>query len=412
MRKQSGLFFLVVLLLLGAALVGVTVMNYRFAEQFPGGGDFVPRYLGSRMYLMEGINPYSDEVTRESQFWYYGRPARPGEDPVTYLYPLYAIVFFGIPALFENFAFARALWMTILQAALVAGVFLSLRLVDWKVKPLKLAALLIFALLWYSGVRNVINGQIAALNTVLIIWGLLAIQRKEDVLAGFLLALSTIKPQMVYLLLPFIVLWALSVRRYILLASLAGSAVGLFVITMALIPTWPIQMLQQIVAYPGYTDIGSVVSILANGLPGIRGVINITLNVLGFLYLFAEWFFAWGKDERWFTWTALMTLVLTNFIALRTATTHFVALIPVMLLVFRVWEQRWKAGGVQWMYATLVVLLVGLWALFLGTVEGNVEQAVMYLPVPFFCLFAMWWVRWWAVRSPRMMLHEFSENLR
>ena len=47
-------------------------------------------------------------------------------------------------------------------------------------------------------------------------------------------------------------------------------------------------------------------------------------------------------------------------------------------------------------------LFLGLWALFLATVEGNVESPLMYLPVPFLTLFGLWWIRWWAVRAVRL----------
>jgi hypothetical protein len=42
----------------------------------------------------------------------------------------------------------------------------------------------------------------------------------------------------------------------------------------------------------------------------------------------------------------------------------------------------------------LAGLLVGLWALFLATVEGNFEQAAMYLPMPLLLL------GWLMVKTP------------
>jgi hypothetical protein len=75
------------------------------------------------------------------------------------------------------------------------------------------------------------------------------------------------------------------------------------------------------------------------------------------------------------------------------------------------WEVRWTGGGRWAVIISLLLLGIGLWALFLGTVEGNQEQAAMYLPLPFFCLVVLWWVRWWFIRPPRTMLEELATKV-
>jgi hypothetical protein len=47
----------------------------------------------------------------------------------------------------------------------------------------------------------------------------------------------------------------------------------------------------------------------------------------------------------------------------------------------------------------VIGLLVALWALFLGTIEGNWENPVMFLPLPILCLAVLvgtgvhhWWI--------------------
>ena len=64
------------------------------------------------------------------------------------------------------------------------------------------AALLLFSITWYHGVRPVINGNAAALVALFIALAFFFIQTKSDRAAGIVLALSTIKPQMVVLLIP------------------------------------------------------------------------------------------------------------------------------------------------------------------------------------------------------------------
>ena len=78
----------------------------------------------------------------------------------------------------------------------------------------------------------------------------------------------------------------------------------------------------------------------------------------------------------------MVSLVITNLIAFRTATTNYVMLIPVLLSIFHVWDDRWGAVGKGLISFTSALLGIGLWVLFLLTVDGNVESAVMYLPLP------------------------------
>ena len=58
--------------------------------------------------------------------------------------------------------------------------------------------------------------------------------------------------------------------------------------------------------------------------------------------------------------------------------------------------------------ASLIVLVVGLWALFLATVDGNQESAWMYFPVPLLSLVGLWWIRWWVQRRARTAFAEGS----
>ena len=109
-----------------------------------------------------------------------------------------------------------------------------------------------------------------------------------------------------------------------------------------------------------------------------------------------------GKLDRWFQWTAALTIVLTNLVAFRTATANYVVLLPALCLVFSVLVERWGARGNGVVLFTMAALLLGLWALFLATVEGNTENPIMYLPVPILTLLGLWWARWWAIRAVRL----------
>jgi hypothetical protein len=413
MRKSNHVLPFILIGVLLAVLIGLTIFNYRFAVQNPGGNDFLVYWIGARFWLKDGVSPYSEEVRVATQEMILGRPPQVGDAENLFVYPLYSMVFFA-PFGLMDFVPARAIWTTIVEISLVILVFISLRVTGWRVSVGKTAILVLFCILWYHGFRNIILGQYAAINALLIVLAFALIQQKQDVPAGILLALSTSKPTMVFLLIPFVMLWAFSTRRWGIIQGALGGIIVLFLAMMALMPDWPLQWIYRVLDYPTateYTLLDSPISYLTSLTPGIEATLTPVLHIVAGLYLLTEWVLAWGKDFKHFLWTVGMTLVITNLIAYRTATTNYMALLPVIFLIFRVWEYRWKTLGRVGVGLILLVLLIGLWALFITTVRGNLEAPIMYLPLPFFCLFGLWWVRWWAMRPDRLMFDELAARL-
>ena len=385
------------------ALIALTIANFRFAEQFPGGNDFLGRWMGARFWVREGISPYDPQVGRASQQLIYGRAVdrEAGEDIQDFLYPFPAMVFFA-PFGALPYTLARAIWMTILEVSLPILALIGIALADWKPRRAVLVSLLFFSVFWYHGTRAVIVGQFAVIEALLMVGALLAIKRGSDPLAGILLGLSIAKPQMAVLFIPFVLLWAAWARRWPIVVWGVGTITGLLAVSVLLIPDWPVMWLRQLLEHPTYTYIGSPVEILADAFPSMSGVIAVAMGGALTLYLFWEWAKAAGKADRWFQWAAALTIVVTNLVAFRTATTNYVVLLPALCLIFSVLTDRWRAKGDVVVLLAMVALLFGLWGLFLTTIEGNVESSLMYLPVPILTLFGLWWARWWAIRAIRL----------
>lgn len=392
----------VLLLILAAIIIPalLTYVNYQFSVQNPGGNDFLARWNGAHEWLKNGLNPYSDEVSVSTQKLIYGHPAnvKKGEDLNQFVYPLYSMIFIA-PLGLMDYNLARAVFMTVLELCMGVICLISLKITGWKVKRLGLVGLMLFSIGWYCSVRTIILGQYSGINVVLMLLAILAIQNKQDVAGGVLLMLSTGKPQMSYLLVVYVLFWAFTTKRWRLIWSMVISFGFLMLISMAFLPTWPLDWLRQMISYPEYTSrIGSTLSVVAGFMPGISVRLSMLLHAAFYLYLLSEWIRSRGKDINTFVWTAFMTLVVTNLVAFRTATPHYVALLGPLFLICKVLEERWGTLG-KWINVSMfVVLFVGLWVLFVSTVKGVDEAAIMYLPVPFLSLFFLWWTRWWAIK--------------
>jgi hypothetical protein len=405
-NRNNNIKYAVVMILIIIIIGVLTLVNFQFSKQNPGGNDFLARWNGAHEWLIHGNNPYTYQVSEVAQKMIYGRTANPsnGEDVAHFVYPIYSMLFFA-PFALMDYTLARAVWITVLEVAMVALTFISLRLSGWKIKAISLAGILIFSILWYCSVRTIILGQFSGINALLILISLLCIKSEHDQVAGVLLALSTSKPQMSYLLIIFVIFWAIRSSRHRIWVSFFVAMIIMSVVGWLLLPGWPIGWIQQLMNYPGYTDrIGSIVSIIAGVTPGIKDQLSTGLLIVFYAYMVFEWLRTRGNDIPTFLWTAYITLVITNFVAYRTATPHYVALLAPIFLVSKVVGDRWGTFGKWVSGATYLLLFAGLWVLFILTIKGNDEQAIMYIPVPVITLIGLWWTRWWAIRPPTRLV--------
>jgi len=66
---------LVSILVVAVILLDAYATYVVFTSKFPGANDFYSRWAGGRAFLIDGLNPYSDEVTHRIQLGMYGHLA-------------------------------------------------------------------------------------------------------------------------------------------------------------------------------------------------------------------------------------------------------------------------------------------------------------------------------------------------
>lgn len=409
-RHHNAIPYILILISLGV-LAGMTWGNYRYVLENPGGNDFLVHWMGSRALLEDGISPYSDEVAIRIQTVAYGRPARAGEHELRVAYPLYSVYLFIPFALIKDFNLARAVWMTVLEAALIGLVFVSLLLCRWRASPWMVAVLLLFSVFWYHGLRPLINGNAIILVALLLAGGLLAIRTGADELAGVLFAFSTVKPQVVVVFLLFIVVWGIGKRRWRLLGWLMGTGFLLVTSSMLIIPDWILQNLREVLRYPGYNPPGTPGAAFATWWPAFGERLGLALTGVVVVLMIFEWWVARRTEFRGFLWVSGLTLVASQWIGIQTDPGNFVVLFPVLVMCLALLDERWRGRGNLVIFALLVVLLVGIWAIFLSTVEYGdqpVQSPVMFFPLPAILFLLLYWVRWWAIRPPRPWLEQID----
>jgi hypothetical protein len=307
-----------------------------------------------------------------------------------FAYPIYAtLVFAPFSLISADYALARALWMTTLQLGLIGLTFVSLKLAEWRLPAWVLASLVLFTLLWYHSARPLINGNVSILISLFIATGLLAVRAKRDILAGLLLTLSTIKPQVVVLLIPLVLIWSVSNKRWRLIASFLGFMSLFVLVGTALEPDWLWQNIQQVLDYPSYTLPGNPAAIFEFWWPGVGRYLGWVLGVALAGILIWRWRDTWGKEFQFLLVTAYLTLAVTNLIGFTTAASNFIALYPGLILLLAYLDRRYDRAG-HWLAAALAIgLLLGLWMLFLATVLGRRQSHILFFPLPVLLLVSM-----------------------
>jgi len=387
--------WLLVGLLVGVLFTLESVAVHAFlTSRSLGGNDFYSRWAGARALLLEGRDPYSLDVTVEIQ-------AVIGVDPIYegkggFAYPLYVLFLFW-PLVYLPYDWALAVWMVTLQWVATATVVGLLRLERWQPSPLRLTGLLLGTLFLYPITRTIMLGQFTLHVTLFLVAALWALQRGRDGWAGVWLAATSIKPQMVLLIAPCLVLWAVVRRRWRLLGGLLAGGGLLLLASLALFPRWPISFLQDVQRYSQVAGGRNPLVVLMSLVwPGGADAVRYGLNGLLLLAMLVAWRRGWSDEGDCFAQAVHWTIVVTLLVTFQTGTTNQAMLLIPLLAWLRRALERWGRWQVL---IGIIGLLVALWALFLGTIEGNWENPVMFLPLPILCLAVLvgtgvhhWWI--------------------
>jgi hypothetical protein len=147
----------------------------------------------------------------------------------------------------------------------------------------------------------------------------------------------------------------------------------------------------------------STFSLFEGWFPGIGLRLAQILAVGGLTILFLEWRAVRRQDSRWLFWTASLTAAITPLLGFPTLPGWLVFTLPGVLLVVSVMVQRWGLLGIGSAIVVTAGIFWGLWSAQLGRMTS-----VFVLLYPLILTLLLYWVRWWAVRPPRMWADEIA----
>lgn len=327
--------------------------------------DLYPRWLGARELLLHGRDPYRDDITRQIQIGYYGRaidPRLPNDpkDQQAFAYPLY-VVFVLAPTVKLPFALVQAGFFWLLAAFTAASVLLWMQALQWPTSAAQKLVWILLVLGCFPAIQGLKLQQLTLLAAALIAASAVAIVRRHFVLAGILLSLASIKPQLVVLLGAWCVIWVLGSwrERKRLLWSVAASMLVLVTAGEFLLPGWIGEFRAASADYYRYTGGGlSVLDVLLTPPLG-----RIAAAILALTTLLVLWRVRRADESSpTFQWSTSLVLATTLLIIPMFAPYNQLLLLPAVILVARSIRRLWAASfALRFLVVTASISVLWPW---------------------------------------------------
>jgi hypothetical protein len=220
------------------------------------GHDLYPVWLTAHDCIPMPCDPYSPEMTRKIQQGLFGRNLDPriaSDPPLEYrafAYPAFTSLLLW-PLSQIPFPAARVLAVVVLVALTTASVFLWMQALSLRPASFSMAAIVLLVLGSYPVLEGLYAGQLGLLVGFLLAASLLALQRGWPLLAGAIMALTAIKPQMTVLAAVYLLIWSWHKWRERGRFCIGLFSTILFLISAAML-VWPRWMQSWVASMVGY----------------------------------------------------------------------------------------------------------------------------------------------------------------
>jgi hypothetical protein len=328
------------------------------------GGDFYPVWLTARQWRLEHRDPYSTEMTRQIQTGLFGRPfdAHNSGDPLVdyreFAYPAFTNLILWPTAALE-FSQLRLVLAVLLPVLTAVSLWMWLLALNWRLHPLWFAVLVALTLCTYQVLEALFAEQPGLVVGFMLAAAALALRRNHLLLAGVLMSLSLIKPQMTLLAIAYLLLWSFSEpRRAQFWIGFSCTMLALLGISLAVWPHWIEQWMRVLLGYRRYATPPLISVLLGTSLGGHVGAILIAA-LLG-----VSVGVAWRKRKAnlesldfWLTLSLLLAVTSVTTLPGQAIYDH-VILLPGILLLLRFWRELRDAGRVPRTLVTIGALIL------------------------------------------------------
>ena len=411
-RKWLSIEEIRLLLLVLILAAGLLALNLYLARTLPGGEQFFLRWSGARAFLLEGIEPYGTTIAERTQIVAYGRQAFPREYPFVLNDPFHIVLFYVPLALIPDFAIARGIWMFLSEVALLGLMYSFIRSLEWE-PPLWLSILVMaFGVFSYYSLVALGTGSPTIMMAILFFAIIYSLRSFSDELAGALLFLVAYQWEVSAVFFLFLCVFVVANRRWKVLTGFGMSLAILFAISFLVYPGWAIPYFRGVLANWYRIDTLTYGHIMSMWFPGARFSIGFWTALLLGVILFLEWLGSVDAHYRRIVWVACLSLAATPLMGFAIFPANHSVMIPALVfIIMLVWE-RWTRQRVLFVLLVLFAAFLFPFWLYFRVVAGAPQIYIDLLKVlpPIGTIVGLYWMRWWAFRSPRVWFDQIGDR--
>lgn len=317
-RGPSGTAFLktaakaVAGLLAALALIALFAVLFRQALGGQSLGADYYIYWNAGRALLQHQDPYGPETALSTQLAVNRRASLPGEDPLHFNFPLYALLAVW-PTLGLDFNWAQPVWMAANLVLLLGCTVLGFR----KPQPWLLASLPFV----YNFAYSILLGNLClpAAAILLFCCGYFILHSGKSaavqILAGVLLAWCTVKPQYSWAYLAFLLLFAWRRRYFPLLIAFAGGwfffIAGSFLVMPGWLTAWMGMLLDYTKTFAGVRSLDHVAALLfPPSLVRPGGYAILAAAVLAVVWKLRAWWQQRIPPYELLAWLSILTFLI------------------------------------------------------------------------------------------------------
>src|SRR5947209_6388169 len=314
--------------------------------------DLYPRWLGARELLLHGRDPYAADVTRDIQTGYYGRPLDPRrpndpKDQQAFAYPLYVVLVLA-PTVRFPFPLVQRAFLGLLLVLTASSVLLWLRALQWRISLTAKLLWIILVVGSFPAIQGFKLQQLTLLVAALLAAAMACLVQRRFVIAGILLAMASIKPQLISLVAIWIIIWISGnwrERRKVFWSAAACIAF--------LLAGWVGEFRAAMSSYYQYTGGGRSILDVAMSPRWGRGA--------SALLVFVQIFLLWKlrrepEGSRAFHWSVAAVLATTLIIVPMFAPYNQVLLVPCAMLALKELRTLWNGGRLARFFLLIVAV--------------------------------------------------------
>jgi hypothetical protein len=138
------------------------------------------------------------------------------------------------------------------------------------------------------------------------------------------------------------------------------------------------------------------------------GLVALLIFAIGY-----EWNAVRIGDLRRLYWVGCLMLAASPLIGFKTELSNLSVLVIPLALIFSVIYDRWNRIGALLTFLFLLLLFFMPWAayLFLPPGYNEIVRQLQFIFLPLLTVLGLYWVRWWALRPPRVWADLAAQRL-